>query len=177
LIIVDDGSSDETPTILQSFSDRRIRLISQSNKGQCAASNVGLEHSSGDYVLFLDADDYLERDAIQILLTLQREKSGLEIIFSAWETCVGCQSTLTCRAADEQDLKQYELDREPWRIVANCFRLDFWVIAPSLFRSTSLRSVDTTSDYRWTTTMRILPRCCYRQMSFAFARRQCPSIA
>lgn len=58
LIIVDDGSADATHRILESFTDPRIRLIRQANDGLSAARNKALEQVTGDYVCFLDADDY-----------------------------------------------------------------------------------------------------------------------
>jgi hypothetical protein len=56
-IIVDDGSTDETPDILASLADPRIRLIRQANDGLSGARNKALEQVRGDYVCFLDADD------------------------------------------------------------------------------------------------------------------------
>ncbi len=56
-IIVDDGSSDDTPAILAGLDDPRIRLIRQANDGLSGARNKALEQVRGDYVCFLDADD------------------------------------------------------------------------------------------------------------------------
>jgi len=60
LIIVNDGSSDETPSLCKDIakSDERIRLITQTNQGPGAARNNGVAHANGEYVLFLDDDDY-----------------------------------------------------------------------------------------------------------------------
>ena len=65
LIIVNDGSSDSTLDIISSFNDSRIRLISQSNRGPGASRNTALNASSGDYIMFLDGDDWFCRDALQ----------------------------------------------------------------------------------------------------------------
>lgn len=56
-IVVDDGSADETPDIVSSLADSRMRLISQKNSGVAAARNRGLEAAQGQYIAFLDADD------------------------------------------------------------------------------------------------------------------------
>ena len=56
IIVVDDGSTDETEEVVSTFGDR-ISYIKQQNSGVCAARNIGVENSSGDAIAFLDADD------------------------------------------------------------------------------------------------------------------------
>jgi hypothetical protein len=63
VIVVDDGSTDDSLEILKSYGES-ITLISQENAGMMAASNKGFEACSADYVLFLDADDYLYKAAL-----------------------------------------------------------------------------------------------------------------
>ncbi len=62
LIIVDDGSTDNSLEIARSFSDERIRLITQHNKGVSAARNTGIRAAEWPFVAFLDADDLWEPD-------------------------------------------------------------------------------------------------------------------
>lgn len=57
LLIVDDGSSDNTVSVLQGFTDSRIRLIRQEQSGVAAALNTGLSHARGIYICRFDADD------------------------------------------------------------------------------------------------------------------------
>ena len=57
LLIVDDGSPDKSVEICQQFTDSRIRIIRQENRGVAAARNTGIRHAKGDYLAFLDADD------------------------------------------------------------------------------------------------------------------------
>jgi glycosyltransferase involved in cell wall biosynthesis len=61
---VDDGSTDDTPDILKRYEarDRRVKIITQRNAGAGAARNAGLRACRGDYVSFLDSDDFFERD-------------------------------------------------------------------------------------------------------------------
>lgn len=56
-IIIDDGSSDESAAIINSYNDTRIRLIQQENKGLASALNVGLKIARGKYIARMDADD------------------------------------------------------------------------------------------------------------------------
>lgn len=60
VVVVDDGSTDDTQCVVSGFSDRGVRYIRQNNAGVCAARNVGAAESVGGLIAFLDADDTLE---------------------------------------------------------------------------------------------------------------------
>jgi len=64
VIFVDDGSTDDSYNVIKDkiFNDRRFSIYKQSNKGPGSARNKGILHSKGDYVGFLDADDYFHSD-------------------------------------------------------------------------------------------------------------------
>ena len=68
-VIVDDGSTDESLRMIEQCAggDLRIRIISTPNAGVSPARNVGLAHACGDYLTFLDCDDYLEPLALEML--------------------------------------------------------------------------------------------------------------
>lgn len=63
VLVVDDGSTDEIGTVLDAFP--WVRSIRQENRGLAAARNTGIAHSSGDFLIFLDADDRLLPDAVE----------------------------------------------------------------------------------------------------------------
>lgn len=69
IILVNDGSTDGSLQIAERFAveDERIRLVSQKNAGQAAARNAGLEMSAGEYVVFVDSDDWLEKEMLEVL--------------------------------------------------------------------------------------------------------------
>jgi glycosyltransferase involved in cell wall biosynthesis len=58
VIVVDDGSTDNGPQRVRAIADPRVRLISQPNRGVSAARNRGIDEARGEYIAFLDADDY-----------------------------------------------------------------------------------------------------------------------
>jgi hypothetical protein len=67
IIVVNDGSTDGSLAVLQGFGSK-ITLVDQPNRGQIAATNLGYANSTGDIVLFLDADDWLEPTAVESVL-------------------------------------------------------------------------------------------------------------
>jgi hypothetical protein len=69
LIVVDDGSSDDTPAVLADVTDPRMRCIRQTNRGLSASRNVGARAARGQWLLFLDDDDRLCAGALEALLT------------------------------------------------------------------------------------------------------------
>ena len=86
-VIVDDGSTDNTPEMLAQFasSNERIRVIHQANQGTCAARNRGAREAAADsqYLLFLDHDDILESNTLQMLAKYLDDNSQVGL--------VGCQ--------------------------------------------------------------------------------------
>lgn len=82
VICVNDGTTDGSLAILEEYaqSDCRVCVISQENSGLSAARNTGLRAAVGDYVYFLDSDDFLELNALQISYTAC-EKERLDILF------------------------------------------------------------------------------------------------
>lgn len=78
VILVDDGSTDGCAEICDDYEaeDRRVRVIHKVNGGLSDARNYGMEAASGEYIFFLDSDDWIRADCIKILLTYAREKSA-----------------------------------------------------------------------------------------------------
>lgn len=68
IIVVDDGSTDLSYRIARPYESNRVKVISQENQGASSARNRGLNAAQGDYVQFLDADDLLARDKVEIQL-------------------------------------------------------------------------------------------------------------
>ncbi|MGN0919432.1 MAG: glycosyltransferase family 2 protein [Alphaproteobacteria bacterium] len=78
IILVDDGSPDECPQICDEYAkqDARIKVIHQQNKGLSGARNTGIEKASGEYLFFVDSDDQLHPQAIEILLNIAQKTAA-----------------------------------------------------------------------------------------------------
>ena len=86
IICVNDGSTDSSPDILEEYSrkDSRIRIISQENMGLSGARNTGMKYIKGEYVYFLDSDDYIELDALNQMYNISKNNSLDMLMF---KTC------------------------------------------------------------------------------------------
>ncbi|WP_163436656.1 glycosyltransferase family A protein [Fibrobacter succinogenes] len=80
LIIVDDGSSDNTREVVKSFNDDRIVYVHQENAGACVARNNGIDHARGEYIAFQDSDDIWHEDKLEKQLKALQEKNA-DIVF------------------------------------------------------------------------------------------------
>ena len=79
IILIDDGSTDNSRFIAGQYAqnDKRIELHTQPNQGQSAARNNGMRHATGDYLSFIDSDDYIDADFYQTLLNACRPDTDI----------------------------------------------------------------------------------------------------
>ena len=114
VLCINDGSTDQSEKIIQNFADRdnRIKILNQSNQGVSAARNCGLDAATGDYIAFIDADDWVHKQYFDCLLN----------------ACVATKAPISvseyCRVSDdwrsgENDEISYKLDSV--LSVKNCF--------------------------------------------------------
>jgi glycosyltransferase involved in cell wall biosynthesis len=81
IIVVDDGATDETPEILKSYKDSRMRVVRQVNRGLAGARNTGIQLSMGKYIAFCDSDDIWEAEKIELHVRHLEEDSSIGISF------------------------------------------------------------------------------------------------
>ena len=88
IICVDDGSKDKSLKVLQKYAqkDARIKIITQKNQGQSAARNEGMKHATGDYISFIDADDWVSLSLYQKFVR-RYKKAGREIDIFLFNAC------------------------------------------------------------------------------------------
>ena len=103
IILVDDGSPDHCPEICEKYAARdvRIRVIHQENRGLSGARNAGIDAAAGEYLAFVDSDDYVTEDFIESLYTLAED--------------TGCPIA-QCRFSYVQGERLWERENQVWKI-------------------------------------------------------------
>ena len=126
ILLVDDGSKDASGEICDRYGalDERIRVIHQVNAGAAAARNAALDVCKGEYITFVDGDDYIDENFIQVLVgTL--EKNAAQISICGWQDVyestiveeqplVGEEVLYNTRQALENMLYQRQFDTAMW---------------------------------------------------------------
>jgi len=121
VIVVDDGSTDETAALVKTFGNR-VRYFFQENQGQAAARNTGLKYAQGEFVAFLDADDFW----------LPRFTEACVAFLKVHPEAVAVSTGMSIQSADGKSQKFPLLLREPLEIgkqpyiIENFF--DFWAM-------------------------------------------------
>jgi glycosyltransferase involved in cell wall biosynthesis len=96
VIVVDDGSTDQTTTWASQVDDPRVTLVSQPNQGVSVARNTGISHAQGDYIAFLDGDDLWETTKLEKQVQILDCHSEIGLVHT-WLALMDEQSHLTGR--------------------------------------------------------------------------------
>ncbi len=81
VIVMDDGSTDNTNQVVATYRDR-VRYFYQENRGVGSARNTGIRYAQGDYVVFLDADDVLLPDKLETQASFLDQNANVDIVYS-----------------------------------------------------------------------------------------------
>lgn len=87
ILLVDDGSTDNSGKICDEYAvmDDRIRVFHQNNMGQSYARNLALDNAKGDYIVFVDADDYINKDMLKTIVKVLEDADADVLIFDHYE--------------------------------------------------------------------------------------------
>ena len=131
ILLINDGSTDRSYEIMQTYQAKypdRIRLFSQPNSGQGAARNLGVQAALGEYITFVDSDDYVEKNCYSSLIALA-DQHRCDILLFDWFTDYGSrlqafQSMPQISSPRFLTAEEYLLSSpSPWNKI---FRLDIW---------------------------------------------------
>ena len=108
IIVVNDGSTDASEQIICKINNNKIKIINKENGGLASARNEGIKYATGDYIWFVDGDDYIERDSLKILSKYIEEKE-YDIISFRYFKDYNEYKILQSDNIDTEDEKQYPL--------------------------------------------------------------------
>lgn len=114
LLVVDDGSKDNSLEILLSYDDPRVRVFTQMNQGACMARNRALQESKGEYVKFVDADDVLYPDALRIQVEQMASLAENEAVFGDFDFIDENGKLFYHNTLDEKVQHELEVDQDYW---------------------------------------------------------------
>ena len=82
MIFINDGSTDNSLEILNKYEkiDSRIKVINQNNSGPSVARNIGIEVATGEYISFIDSDDWIDKDMYKMMYEVARDNNLWEIV-------------------------------------------------------------------------------------------------
>lgn len=85
VILVNDGSTDGSEKICDSFAEKddRVRVFHNANHGVSFTRNFGIEHCAGNYIMFVDSDDHIEPDTVELLMNAM-EKYSVDLVFGGY---------------------------------------------------------------------------------------------
>ena len=108
VIVVNDGSSDQTRQWVSQIKDPRVKLISQENKGLAGARNTGIAHAQGEYITFLDADDLWEPTKLEKQVRVLDENSEVGLVYT-WVAYINDQGGYTGK------IVKYQAEGNVWQ--------------------------------------------------------------
>lgn len=112
VILVDDGSPDRCPQMCDEWEKRdpRIHVVHIANGGLSNARNIGIEQAQGEYITFVDSDDYIEQDTYQPLMEHLSTNTDVDILeYPLWNKGREGQKVLTFKTAQYNDMTSYWL--------------------------------------------------------------------
>lgn len=147
LIVVDDGSTDDSVAVLASYSDPRIHVVTQSNQGAHAAINRGLALASGEFLAILNSDDAYHPSRLERCITVLENNDDIGLVAS--------HISVVNTAGRQIGVKQGYHTLEPWPLRA----------PQTSFRAgTDLHAALLTENYLATTSNYVFPRRVYERV-------------
>lgn len=142
LVLVDDGSTDGSGQICEDYIENNhnfVKVLHKQNGGQSAARNSGIEIATGDYVMFVDSDDYIQDNSLALILEVLKYKSDvyefgfnvyLENKLSRTQLPIKTNGVMSTKDYIRKSLQSMEYEWFPWKYI---FRRSFFQNKNNLF--------------------------------------------
>ncbi|HAR44794.1 MAG TPA: family 2 glycosyl transferase [Nitrospiraceae bacterium] len=135
IIAIDDGSTDASPSILEEFraNHKNMTIRSIKNQGPSIARNTGLEMASGEYILFLDSDDFIEKHTISTCMKSFRQYQADIVFFSAKIFYDGVEESLGKRFRGDRALSLQNNSFSAQSFFNQSIKLGSYLVSPCLY--------------------------------------------
>lgn len=142
VLAVDDGSTDSSGNILEQYAlkEPRLKVFHQCNSGVVTARNVGIAHANGEWMMFVDSDDYITDDAIEIFLKTA-EETGAEIVVG------DIYNVRKNKLIERKNLLSYGSSKSGIACALLSYDLHF-SLSGKIFKSYLLREIKTDADLK-----------------------------
>ncbi len=132
IIIVDDGSKDASYEVAIKYASDKIKVVKQVNKGASAARNHGISLAKGDYIQFLDADDFLHPQKIEQQVSTLSKFSDLHLIGGTWQRFITNLDHLFGEIAPPTLVELQFFDKAKWLIDRPMMIPHTWLVSKKL---------------------------------------------
>jgi glycosyltransferase involved in cell wall biosynthesis len=113
IVVVDDGSTDDTPALLAEFGDK-IRSIRQQNSGSAAARNAALRAARGELIAFLDADDLWLPRKLAVQVDYLRDHPEVDLVATRWLTLTEGTPAAPKEAPEQETRVEIDAENSGW---------------------------------------------------------------
>ena len=114
LLLINDGSTDDSLSVIRKIKDKRIRIIDKKNEGVSKTRNLGIKVASGDYIMFVDNDDYLDEKCIEEFVNNIKDN---DILIGGYKRVTDNKTLFKCKLKDKKWSKYIVM--APWAKLYN----------------------------------------------------------
>lgn len=171
ILLIDDGSNDGSSAICDSLAEEitQVRVVHMENKGVSSARNMGIQQSKGEWIVFVDGDDYFERNALTTMISSMR--NDIDLILHGWNRVDDSMNTLSTQMLENACLSLTEACKKDLFygfVWAYAFRRDVIIDNNLLFSTTIRYAEDWEFIIKYYNHIKnkivVLPDCLYNQV-------------
>jgi len=167
IILIDDGSTDSSPSICDEYAqkDNRVVVFHRDNAGEGEARNTGIREAIGDFILFVDSDDYIKADTLSFFVSAIQKHGDIEVITAGFQWVEPNKTHMECLSNTGEVLSGYQFLKTEkrrrlwtWAVWLYCVKRSFIVDNQLFFEKKIAIGVDLLwSHHVLLATQKILP--------------------